>query len=93
MWVRATLPRMRVDQLMSYAWKVLIPISFVQIFVDGWILVYSPAAWGLWLGVASAILLGALATATYKGVQQLGRRRPRAERLAALQELTGSRSA
>ncbi len=30
-WVRATLPRMRVDRLMDFAWKVLVPLSIVNI--------------------------------------------------------------
>lgn len=32
-WVRATLPRMRVDRLMDFAWKVLIPLGIVNILV------------------------------------------------------------
>ena len=30
-WVRATLPRIRVDKLMAFAWKVMIPMSLVNI--------------------------------------------------------------
>jgi NADH-quinone oxidoreductase subunit H len=40
LWVRATFPRLRVDQLMSYAWKVLIPFALLQIFLNGLVLVY-----------------------------------------------------
>jgi NADH-quinone oxidoreductase subunit H len=34
-WIRATLPRFRYDRLMSFGWKVLIPIGLLWILITG----------------------------------------------------------
>ena len=39
-WVRTTLPRLRMDQLMSFCWKALIEVSFALLLVNGLFLHY-----------------------------------------------------
>jgi NADH-quinone oxidoreductase subunit H len=71
LWVRASFPRLRVDQLMSYAWKVLIPFALVQIFLNGLVLVYDLP------DVTLLITSGAGAAALVFVVYQAVRVRPR----------------
>jgi NADH-quinone oxidoreductase subunit H len=34
-WIRATLPRLRVDQLMAFCWKFLVPIALANLVLTG----------------------------------------------------------
>jgi NADH-quinone oxidoreductase subunit H len=44
MWVRWTIPRFRYDQLMHLGWKILIPLSIINIIVTGIVLLRSEIA-------------------------------------------------
>ena len=57
-WIRGTYPRLRIDQLMSFGWKLLVPLSFINIVVTGVVLFYG---WPLWtLTIISLVLLGGM---------------------------------
>ena len=48
-WVRGTFPRLRIDQLMAFAWKVMVPLAFYTIVITAIYLFYDWPAWSLTL--------------------------------------------
>jgi NADH-quinone oxidoreductase subunit H len=68
-WVRATFPRLRIDQLLAFAWKFLLPLSIINLFAtalevyflrDGSGILTTSDLWimaGINFGVAFACLL------------------------------------
>ncbi|MEE2875883.1 MAG: NADH-quinone oxidoreductase subunit NuoH [Chloroflexota bacterium] len=84
-WVRASVPRLRIDQLMGYSWKILLPFSFLQILINGFVLVYDlPHIILLITGVLS---LGLLFWVTEGIVQRPLEPRRRRARPIAIQEV------
>lgn len=66
-WLRGTLPRLRIDQLMDFAWKMLIPFSFVNLIITAGAVVYG----------GFVLLAGWLATGSFAyAVYARARRRP-----------------
>lgn len=55
-WIRGTYPRLRIDQLMSFGWKLLVPLSFLNIILTAVVLFYGFPLW-----VLSLISFGLLA--------------------------------
>jgi NADH-quinone oxidoreductase subunit H len=57
-WVRLSLPRLQVDQLMAFAWKILIPLGLLNIAASAAVMLWVPRwKWGLLIvGWASLVV-------------------------------------
>ncbi len=78
-WIRGTWPRVRVDQLMGFAWKILLPMSIINIVAVGisHFMASKPLAW-----ILTAVILAIAFTVLCRlgGTQQIG---PRTYRYAS----------
>ncbi|MBM3941688.1 MAG: NADH-quinone oxidoreductase subunit NuoH [SAR202 cluster bacterium] len=55
-WVRGTFPRLRIDQLMAFAWKALVPLSFYAVISTAIYQFYGWPAWSLSLMSLAGLL-------------------------------------
>ena len=75
LWIRATLPRLRVDQIMALAWKFLLPLGLLNIFVTAAeVLVWEdPTTAELWymVGINWAVAIACLAVSSHLASDKL----------------------
>jgi NADH-quinone oxidoreductase subunit H len=88
-WVRGTFPRLRIDQLMSFAWKVMLPLGFYAIVITAVQQFYGWPAWTLTL--LSLVCLGVVGYLVYR--QMSGPARRVAEVRARREQLDAQRRA
>jgi len=55
-WIRGTLPRLRMDQLMNFAWKFMLPMALINI-ISAAIWHFMPPGYERWL-VGAALVIG-----------------------------------
>lgn len=91
MWIRSTIPRFRIDQMLSFAWKALVPVSLANLFLVALVAKLLAPGWartGVLFVSNLALLAGATAIMQYNARKQEQRARAAGE--AAIKRYYGS---
>jgi NADH-quinone oxidoreductase subunit H len=70
-WVRSTLPRFRIDQVMAFAWKFLLPLALINLLVTSLQVVFWPEA-PVWPIVLAGLFIMAALILAWSKLFKLG---------------------
>ena len=70
-WIRGTIPRLRIDQVMAFAWKFLLPLALINLLVTSLQVVLWPEA-SLWLIVFLNLTVMAILILSWSRFFRLG---------------------
>jgi NADH-quinone oxidoreductase subunit H len=70
-WVRATMPRLRVDQVMGFAWKFLLPLSIINLLLTALQVLLWPDI-SLWVMAGMNIVIAAVLILLWSRLQRYG---------------------
>jgi NADH-quinone oxidoreductase subunit H len=70
-WIRATVPRVRIDQLMALAWKFLFPLALINLLITAAEILVFPAV-SPWIIVASNIAIMVVLVVLWSRLFKLG---------------------
>jgi NADH-quinone oxidoreductase subunit H len=60
-WIRSTLPRLRIDQVLGFAWKYLLPLALINLVITSLMVVFLPDLPALvWVPVSLAVAVALL---------------------------------